>query len=99
MVGKGGSRRQQPLFVKGLLVIADTLVQFLFSIFSNGAVGNLQHTLAKEVYGVIVHLVICADKTLSYSLINEFQYFSLPVFRTSGQHAQGDLLAKCGGLV
>ncbi len=74
-------------------------MQFLFPIVIDGAIGDFQNTFAQKAYGVIVHLVIGADETLSHSLIDKFQNRSLPVFRAPGKHAQGDIFANCGSLI
>ena len=48
MVGKGGSRKKETLGITGFLVLPDTLAQFLFSLFLDCAVGDVQNTSAQK---------------------------------------------------
>ncbi len=57
MVGKRSSGREELLVIEGFLVSADTLVEFLFPLFLNGTVGQVEDAFAQEANVLVIALV------------------------------------------
>ncbi len=54
MVGEGCSRGYELTLIKSLLIITNTLVQFLLSSLFDGTVGNFKDAFAQKAYHLII---------------------------------------------
>ena len=96
MVSQQRGRREETLLVQPLLIVTNLLVQRAPAIVVDRAVADVQHPLAQKAHDLVVDLEVHLDQTQGLGSIQKLQHPVFVQIGTTGQHADGDVLAKRG---